>query len=86
MSRFVTYLPRHTSPRMRSRWIRSMAVAKRTSQNVRKQYFHTKQARKTRNVWHNVVRRSVLSDRQFHDFFAINNNAVDAKTDIVNVI
>ena len=34
-----------------------MAVARRTSQNVRKQYFQTKQARKTQNVWRNVVRR-----------------------------
>ena len=35
-----------------------MAVAMRTSQNVRKQYFQTKQPRKTQNVWCNVVRRS----------------------------
>ena len=32
--------------------------SRRTSQNVRKQYFQTKQARKTQNVWRNVVRRS----------------------------
>ena len=34
------------------------AVARRTSQNVRKQYFQTKQTRKTQNVWCDVVRPS----------------------------
>ena len=41
---------------VRSRGIH-VTVARRTSQNVRKQYFQTKQARKTQNVWRNVVRR-----------------------------
>ena len=35
-----------------------MAVARRTSQNVRKQYFQTKQSRKTENIWRDVVRLS----------------------------
>ena len=56
MSRFVTYLPRQFTTRMRI--MGGMAVARHTSQNVRKQYFQTKQARKTQNVWRNVVRRS----------------------------
>ena len=34
------------------------AVARRTSQNVRKQYFQIKQTRKTQNVWRDVVRPS----------------------------
>ena len=34
------------------------AVATRTSQNVQKQYFETKQTRTTQNVWRDVVRPS----------------------------
>ena len=34
------------------------AVGRRTSQNVRKQYFQTKQTRKAHNVWRDVVRPS----------------------------
>ena len=43
-----------------------MAVARRTSQNVPKQYVQTKQTRKTQNVWRDVVRPS-----RFNAFFAI---------------
>ena len=40
-----------------------MAVARRTSQNVGKQYFQTKQTRKkTQNVWRDVVRPSRRND------------------------
>ena len=66
MSRFVTYLPRdrvQPPPTTRTRVARDgrrlhIAVARRTSQNVRKQYFQTKQTRKTQNVWRDVVRPS----------------------------
>ena len=35
-----------------------VVVGRRTSQNARKQYFQTKQTRKTQNVWRDVVRPS----------------------------